>query len=361
MARAARAAGFEVHVATRVDRHGSAIEAEGFHLHPISWRRGSLDPRDLFRVLREVRRLYRGLTPDLAHHVAVPATLVGSLAVTGLATVCVNAMTGLGTLFISKDPKVRAARALLTPLLGRLLSRTSSVVLVQNRDDRAVVESFGVDPGHIALIPGSGVDVAALTPSPEPGAPVTIGFLGRLVEAKGIRTLIEAHDRLCARGRDIRLVLAGTPDPANAGSIPEEEISAWARRRNVRCLGYVEDIAALWQSVHIAVLPSHREGLPLSLLQAAACGRPLIATDVPGCRDVARRDYNALLVPIDDVEALAQAIERLALDRDLRQRFGAASRLLAEREFSSERVGRDLVTLYRRMLERRAGVSGCAS
>ena len=111
MARAARAAGFEVHVATRIDRHGPAIEAEGFHLHPISWRRGSLDPRDLFRVLREVRRLYRKLTPDLAHHVAVPATLVGSLAATGLATVCVNAMTGLGTLFISNEPRIRAARA----------------------------------------------------------------------------------------------------------------------------------------------------------------------------------------------------------------------------------------------------------
>ncbi|MGA6965014.1 MAG: glycosyltransferase, partial [Xanthobacteraceae bacterium] len=123
----------------------------------------------------------------------------------------------------------------------------------------------------------------------------------------------------------------------------------------------VEDIAALWTSVHIAVLPSHREGLPLSLLQAAACGRPLIATDVLGCRDVARADYNALLVPIDDVEALAQAIDRLALDPPLRRRFGAASRMLVEREFSSQRVGRDLIALYRGMLARKGGASGCAS
>jgi len=361
MARAARAAGFEVHVATRIDRHGPAIEAEGFHLHPISWRRGSLDPRDFFRVLREVRRLYRKLPPDLAHHVAVPATLVGSLAATGLATVCVNAMTGLGTLFISNEPRIRAARTIVTPVLGKVLSRPSSVVLVQNLDDRAVMESFGVDPSQIALIPGSGVDTDLMTPSPEPAGPVTIGFLGRLVEAKGIRALVEAHGRLCTRGRDIRLVIAGTPDEANAGSIPKEEISAWGRHRNVSCLGFVEDIAALWTSVHIAVLPSHREGLPLSMLQAAACGRPLIATDVPGCRDVARADYNALLVPIDDVEALAQAIDRLALDPPLRRRFGAASRMLVEREFSSQRIGRDLIALYGDMLARKGGVSGCAS
>src|ERR1700682_4831331 len=100
MARAARDAGFEVHVATRVDRHGTAIVAEGFHLHPISWRRGSLDPRDLFRVVREVRKLYRSLAPDLAHHVALPATVVGSLAAMGLPIMCLNALTGLGTMFI---------------------------------------------------------------------------------------------------------------------------------------------------------------------------------------------------------------------------------------------------------------------
>src|SRR5262249_61558486 len=110
MARAARNAGFEVHVATRIDRHGAAIEAEGFHLHPVSWRRGSLDPRDLVRVVREVRKLYRGLRPDLAHHVALPATVVGSLAAIGLPVVRLNAMTGLGTMFINDTAKVRMTR-----------------------------------------------------------------------------------------------------------------------------------------------------------------------------------------------------------------------------------------------------------
>jgi mannose/cellobiose epimerase-like protein (N-acyl-D-glucosamine 2-epimerase family)/glycosyltransferase involved in cell wall biosynthesis len=350
MACAARDAGFEVHVATRVDRHGAAIAAEGFHLHPISWRRGSLDPRDLVRVVCEVRSLYRSLKPDLAHHVALPATVVGSLAATGLPVVCLNAMTGLGTMFTSGTAKVRIARAVLTAALRRLLRRPRSAVLVQNIDDRAMIESLGVDADRIELIPGSGVDVDSMTPSPEPAGAVTVAFVGRLVESKGIRTLVAAHELLCQRGHDVRLLIAGLPDPANPASIPPDEIAAWTRRPNVTHLGFVEDISALWAAAHIAALPSHREGLPLSLLEAAACGRPIIATDVPGCRVIARPGVNALLVPLDDAEALADAIDRLAHDPALRRNFGRASRELAEKEFSSRRIGGDVVSLYQRLL-----------
>jgi glycosyltransferase involved in cell wall biosynthesis len=351
MARAARDAGFEVHVATRVDRHATAIEAEGFHLHPISWRRGSLEPRDLVRVVREVRRLYRNIKPDLAHHVALPATVVGSLAATGLPIVCLNAMTGLGTMFTSDAVKIRLVRTALTLALRRLLNRARSATLVQNLDDRAVIERLGVDSARIALIPGSGVDIDSMTPKPEPLGPVIVAFVGRLVESKGLRTLMAAHGRLGQRGRKIQLLLAGTPDPANPMSIPAQDIETWSKRPNVTHLGFVEDIGALWASAHIAVLPSHREGMPLSLLEAAACGRPLVATDVPGCRDIARPGVNAFLVPLDDAEALADAIDRLAGDAELRRKFGRASRDLVEQNFSSRRIGAALVKLYRRLLE----------
>ena len=350
MARAARNAGFEVHVATRVDRHGAAIEAEGFHLHPVSWRRGSLDPRDLVRVVREVRKLYRGVKPDLAHHVALPATVVGSLAATGLPVVCLNAMTGLGTMFVDDRAKVRVARPFVRLALQALLNRPRATVLVQNLDDRAVIERLGVDGARIAVIAGSGVDTDAMVPLPEPAEPVTLAFVGRLVESKGIRALLAAHERLGQRGRDIRLLIAGLPDPANPTSIPPQEIEAWTRRPNVKVLGFVEDIGALWARAHIAVLPSYREGLPLSLLEAAACGRPLVATDVPGCREIACPGVNAFLVPLDDTEALAAAIDRLALDPQLRHTFGKAGRELVELKFSSERIGRDVVALYRRLL-----------
>ncbi len=170
MARAAREAGFDVHVATRVDRHGKAIAAEGFHLHPLSWRRGSFNPRDLIRIVREVRALYRQLKPDLAHHVAVQAAVVGSLAATRLPIVCLNAITGLGTTFLGRSLKARTARPPLLLLLRALLNRSQSAVLVQNPDDRAEVERLGVAPERIALIPGSGVDTVRMTPSPEPAA-----------------------------------------------------------------------------------------------------------------------------------------------------------------------------------------------
>jgi mannose/cellobiose epimerase-like protein (N-acyl-D-glucosamine 2-epimerase family)/glycosyltransferase involved in cell wall biosynthesis len=350
MARAARDAGFEVHVATRVNRHAAQIIAEGFRLHPIAWRRGSLNPHDLLRVVREVRDLYRRLTPDIAHHVALPAAVVGSLAATGLPVVCLNAMTGLGTIFISDASLHRLVRGILRPALRSLFSRQRAAVLVQNRDDEALVEALGIDRKQITLIPGSGVDITEMAPAPEPPPPIAIAFVGRLVESKGIHTLVAAHAALAERGRDIRLLIAGNPDAANPTSISEEEIEGWKTKRNLSYLGFVEDIAALWRRAHIAVLPSHREGLPLSLIQAAACGRPLIATDVPGCRAIARRDVNALLVPRDDVEALAQAIDHLAADEALRRRFGTAGRRLVEQEFSSERIGAQIVALYQRLL-----------
>jgi glycosyltransferase involved in cell wall biosynthesis len=222
---------------------------------------------------------------------------------------------------------------------------------VQNPDDRALVEGLGIDRKRIELIPGSGVDTEALRPLPEPAGPITIAFVGRLVESKGIRTLIAAHERLSERGRDIHLLVAGTPDPANPTSIAQKEIEAWARRTKVSMLGFVEDIAKLWASAHIAVLPSHREGLPLSLLEAAACGRPLIATDVPGCRAIIRPGINGSLVPLGDADALADAIDRLAADAALRHKFGQASRELAENEFSAARIARDLMLLYQHLLE----------
>ena len=166
-----------------------------------------------------------------------------------------------------------------------------------------------------------------------------------------MRTLIAAHRNLRRRGRDIRLHLAGLPDPANPDSLTSEEIADWAREPGVAHLGFVNDIATVWAAAHIAALPSRGgEGVPLSLLEAAACGRPLVATDTPGCRDIARQGVNALLVAPDDSEALTRAIEQLAGDAELRRRFALAGRDLVEREFSSVRIGREVVSLYRRLL-----------
>jgi glycosyltransferase involved in cell wall biosynthesis len=355
MAKAAQTAGYDVHVATRVGANGAAIEAHGFHLHPLRWPRGSLNPLARVAIWWNVRALYRRLSPDLVHHVALEPTIIGSLAAIGLPMVRLNALAGLGFAFTSRTLKARATGAILGRLLAWLLNRPLTAALVQNDDDRAALISLGVDAERIFLIPGSGVDTDLLTPLPEPAGPVTAAFVGRLLDDKGVRTLIAAHELLARSGRPIHLRFAGEPDLANPASISPDEIRSWGRRPDVSMLGHVSDIRDVWATAHIAVLPSRREGLPKSLLEAAACGRPIVATDVPGCREIARAGVNALLVPPDDPAALAEALDRLAQDRPLRQRFAAASRALVEDRFSSTCIGRETVALYDQLLGRTRG------
>ena len=350
MALAAQRAGYEVHVATRVQADGAAIEALGFKLHPLLWRRGSTNPFDRLRLIGDVRRLYRELKPDLVHHVALEPTVIGSVASLGLGIRTLNAMAGLGFVFTSRTPKALVAGFIVRGLLRFLLTRKNAAVLVQNEDDRAAISALGVGADRVFLIAGSGVDADRLTPLKEPAGAITAAFVGRLLDDKGVRSLVAAQEMLTRRGRPVRLLLAGEPDPANPASIPPDEIASWKQREGVEVLGHVADIRTVWARAHIAVLPSRREGLPKSLLEAAACGRAIVATDVPGCRVIARDGVNALLVPPDDPAALADAIDVLARDAVLRQSFALGSRELVEEEFSSALIGRETVALYDKLL-----------
>jgi glycosyltransferase involved in cell wall biosynthesis len=212
--------------------------------------------------------------------------------------------------------------------------------------------SLGIAPEHIVLIPGSGVDIKTLQPLPEPHGAPTVAFVGRLLKDKGIHTLIRAHRLLRQRNSNAQLLIAGTPDPANPASVSQTEAAGWGREPGITWLGHVDDIGALWARAHIAVLPSRREGLPKSLLEAAACGRPMIAADVPGCREIVIPDETGLLVPFDDAAALADAIDTLAAAPDLRARYGAAARKLAVERFSAGTISRQTVDLYRQLVGR---------
>ena len=351
MARAAQRAGYEVHVATRIGNLADQIKRDGFVLHPIHWRRGTINPLRLLAAVFETRRVYREAAPDLIHHVAVVPTLIGSLAALGLPMVRLNAIAGLGFAFTSDTARARVLRPIARFLLGWLLKRPNTAILVQNPDDYTAVAALGVPNGAIALIPGSGIDTDILTPMPEPTGPFTIAFVGRLLADKGVPTLVRAHELLAQRGATVQTLLAGEPDPFNPASIPDHVLAEWRRIPNLQFLGQVQDIRSVWNRAHVAILPSRREGLPKSLLEAAACGRPLIATNVPGCREIARDGVNALLVRTDDAEALASAIETLMSDRNLRTRFGNASRQIVVNEYSSARIGREIVALYSRLLD----------
>jgi glycosyltransferase involved in cell wall biosynthesis len=352
MAREARRAGFDIHVIANVNKGRAAIEAEGFSLHEVSWRRGSVNLVAFVAIVGTVRRLYKSIAPDIVHHVALQPTIVGSLAAAGLPFMRLNALAGLGYTFTSSTLKARLVRPILRALLRYVLGHPNASVLVQNPDDRAAVQDIGIAGDRIFMIPGSGVDTDALMPLPEPAGAVTVAFVGRLLDDKGVRTLVKAHDLLARRGQPVRLLIAGDIDPVNPASIPPQEVAEWGRRTGIEVLGHVADVRDVWRGAHIAVLPSRREGLSLSLLDAAAYGRPIVATDVPGCREIARQGVNALLVPPDDAEALADAIGRLATDAAMRARFAGAGRRLVENEFSANIVGKQMVELYDRLLYR---------
>jgi glycosyltransferase involved in cell wall biosynthesis len=350
MARAARAAGFEVHVATNVTDGAAAIEREGFVLHPVRFARGRISPAAVIATIRDLRRIHRSVGPTLVHRVAVEPIVIDAIASLGLSGASVNALTGLGYAFIATSLKARVLRQLIGLVLRFLINHPGSIALVQNPDDEAMVAAFGVAPERIVLIPGSGVDVMRLRPLPEPSGPPVVGFVGRLLDHKGIRTLVAAHHLLRAKGLPIELLVAGTPDPANPASVSPEEVTSWSHEAGITLLGHVADIATVWARAHIAVLPSRREGLPKSLIEAAACGRPMVAADVPGCREVVRPD-TGLLVPPADPAALAQAIATLAQSPDLRARFGAAARALAVERFAADAIGRATVGLYQQLID----------
>ena len=350
MARAAHNAGFEVHVATRVQKGAAAIKAEGFVLHPIPYARGRLSPIMSLRTLLALRRIYKTVAPSITHHVTVQSAVLGMIAALDRPIPCVNSINGLGYTFTSTSVKAALFRAIMRSAFRKLFDRQRVINLVQNDDDRRFVAIAGISKSRIALIAGSGVDTATLSPTAEPPGPPTAAFVGRLLDDKGIRTLVAAHQLVREQEPEAQLLIAGAPDPANPTSVSHQEALSWNSAPGITWLGQVDDIANLWARAHVAVLPSRREGLPLSLLEAAACGRAMVATDVPGCQEIAIAGKTGLLVPVDDARALANAICRLFREPQLRTQFAQAARRLVVERFSAEIIGQQTVALYRSLL-----------
>jgi glycosyltransferase involved in cell wall biosynthesis len=354
MARAARDAGFDVSVATRVTAHGERIRAAGFGLHPLSWRRRSIGPVASLAAIAEIYRLYRRERPLLVHHVALKPALLGGIAAL-LARVpgVVSMIAGGGYLASAHSRRARLVALGAQRLWPFVLLRRGCRVVAQNEEDRRALVALRPHAAwRTVLIEGSGVDLARYRPAPEPEGPVTFAYAGRRIAIKGVPDLVAAHQMLCARGLDVRLVLAGMPDPENPSAIDEATLARWRALPGIAMLGHVDDIVQVWQSAHVAVLASlGGEGLPKSLLEAAAMGRPIVATDVPGTRAIARQQENALLVRPGDETALAGALETMARDEELRRRFGSASRRIVERGFSEEAVGTAARALYRALAE----------
>ena len=354
MARAARDAGFDVHLITNVQRRGDLIVEDGFSVHALDFKRGSTSPTTTLATIAAVRERLKQIKPDIIHNVALKPLVIGTAAAFGLGPIAVvSSINGLGSAFIAPTWQGKVLRFGLRRTLKQLHDRRNTCIIVQNPEDFASLKGIGIATHRLRLIPGSGVDCDLLQPLPEPPPePVRVAFVGRMLDDKGLRSLIRAHRLGRARGSTVELLLAGEPDLQNPTSISKAEFASWTAEPGMFPLGHIEDIREVWKQAHIAVLPSRGEGLPKSLLEAAACGRPVIGTDVPGCREIVIDGETGIMVDVDDDVALANAIEELAGDKAKRERMGRAARRLTEVRFSATDIGRQTVAVYRELLDR---------
>ncbi len=348
LAVAAREAGFEVTIATRVNQDGGRIRAAGLDLVPLHWSRRSTHPLRELAALRELVAVFRRVRPDIVHQVAVKPVLYGAVAarLTGVPLV-VNALTGMGYIFSSHDLKARLLRPLVRAALHLLLDRRNARLILQNADDVGQFTREGiVDPARVVLIRGAGVDPGEFTVVPEPPGPPLVVLPARMLRDKGVEEFVAAARALKAAGVVARFALVGAPDPENPACIPEARLAQWAAEGVVETWGHRRDMATVFQQCHVVCLPSYREGLPKALIEAAACGRPIVTADVPGCREVVRDGDNGLLVRVRDSVTLADALRRLLESAALRAAMGRRGRERAEQEFSLAGVIAQTIGVY---------------
>lgn len=351
LARAAQEAGYAVTVATRVNSHARHITGEGFALKPINLRRGSTNLLREFLSFVELLRLYRSLRPDIVQHVAIKPILYGSFAarLCGIRSI-VNTLAGLGYFFSSEQRSAKWMQPLVRWAYRFALRRTG--VVVQNPDDMRLLTSRGVvRVENVHLVRGSGVDLAQYRWTPEPSGMLVV-FPARFLWDKGIGEFVEAARRLRSAKVSARFALVGYTDEQNPASVPAVQLKAWEQEGCVEIWGWREDMPRVFASANIVCLPSYREGLPKALIEAAASGKPIVTSDVPGCREIVKHEENGLLVAPRDPAALTDALRRLIEDANLRQEMGARGRKLVEAEFSVQQVNKEMLKIYEQLLDR---------
>jgi glycosyltransferase involved in cell wall biosynthesis len=351
MARAARELGLEVTVVTRVRAHREAIEATGAKVIPFEADRRSLNPVTTGLKTGDLAAILRREKADLVHCIALRSILVGGFAA-GMVGVRrrVYALTGLGFLGARTDRIARLAQRAVRLLVRGLETRQTRYVF-ENADDPKLL---GLDPAgeNVVILGGAGIDPEALKAAPLPAQPpLKVAIVARMLWSKGIDVAVEAVRAARAQGAAVELSLYGAPDPANPKSIPEETLKAWAAEPGIAWHGRTEDVAAVWRDHHVACLPSRGgEGLPRTLLEAAACGRAIVTTDVPGCRTLVRDGIEGRLVPAGDAAGLAEALSDLSRRPDLVARMGAAARARVLDGFTERDVMESIKRLYSAML-----------
>ncbi len=350
MARAAQAGGYEVHVACSDLGHAQKIRDLGFIYHDLDLNRGGLNPFADFGQFVKLVFFLAKLRPDILQNVSIKPVIYGSTAgtIVGLKRI-VNLVNGLGYAFERQGLKGEVVHFVAVNLYRNALALPGVRVIFQNPDDRQYfIDHRMVEQHKTILIRGSGVDMVkfAATPLPKDDVPIVL-FVGRLLWSKGIKELVDASSKLRAEGLRFRLLIVGAPDDRNPEAVPTDVLKAWHEQGLLEWMGRQTEMPRFYREASIVCLPTnYREGLPLTLLEAASTGRPLVATDIPGCREVVQTGVNGFLVPPKNSEALAGALRQLLANPELRQKMGQASTELVASEFSSEHVQRQLLAVY---------------
>ena len=330
-ARYLRSLGHEVVMVSPPGDYGARLEAEGFKWIALPLARRSLNPVREALLIARLAAVYRAERPDLVHHFTIKCVVYGTLAArVAKVPSIVNAIAGFGYVFVSERLSARVLRPMVRRLMKMAGDGPGTAVVVQNADDLAVFRGMGLSPrANLKLIRGSGVDLTRFKPSEQPRlpGPLRVLFVGRLLHDKGIAEFVDCARRCHgAMPGVLRFTAAGEPDSGNPASVDPGLLAQWREEGAVHFAGHVNDMPELLARADIVVLPSYGEGAPRSLIEAAACAKPLVATDVRGCREVVVDGVNGMLVPVRNSKRLAEAVMNLADDAPLRARMGEAGR-----------------------------------
>lgn len=346
----------EVVVVTRSSGRLGEIEALGARIVALDYHRSSLNPLREAATARRLAGIIAAERPDIVHLIAMKPIVHGALALRfNRGPKVIVHMTGLGFLAISDTLKARLVRPLAMRLIAGLLRRPGSWLIVENPEDLAFLREGGADPGaRVTTLGGAGVEpreFEAVAASPPDNAVPVAAYVGRMIRPKGVDLLLAAQARLDTDGVPVAIELYGRSDDGNPEAIPAAELEAWSGRGHGRWRGHTADVAGVWRRSDIFVLPARsREGMPRALLEAAASARPLVVTDVPGCRHFVRDGVEGLVVPANDVGALAAALSRLARDPALRRRMGQAAHARCLSGFTIAHVVAGLAATYEKVV-----------
>ena len=326
------------------------IKTLGFDWQEVKISRSGVNPLKEIRTIFHLTGIYRNEKPDLVHHFTSKCVIYGSIAakLAGVTRI-VNSVTGMGYVFTKNN--------LLTFILKPFviffyrIALASSRVIFQNQQDMEYfIDHHLVKASQCALIPSSGVDIKKFRPAPYQNGDPLIVLPARMLWDKGVQEFIEAASLMKNKGIKARFALVGMPDQGNPSSISEKQLELWETSGITEYWGWQEDMVSVYQRALVVCLPSYREGLAKGLIEAAACGRALVASDIPGCREVVIHGVNGYLVPPKQAVPLAEAIEKIILDKPLMAKMGKESRKIAVREFSVEKINQETIFEYNKLI-----------